>query len=423
MEIKIEKKTLKRILFVAVACIFVYWLLDAPAKLNVVFGILGRIFAPFIVGMAIAFIINVPMRWLESKMKWIKSHKARRVIAMILSFLFVMLILAGVLWLLIPEVVKTITELIPQLTAFVSELELNIETLLQENPQLSAWLFGEDGVANFNWTSLLQDGLSVLGSSLSSIVSKTLQAVLSVGGFLIDAFIAIVFAIYVLYQKELLARQGRRLVYAFLPERFADSTVRILRLSNSAFSRFLSGQCIEVCILGSMFAIAMAIFNMPFIPLICVLIAVTAFVPYVGAWVACFIGAFLIMVVDPTKAMWFALMFLIIQEIENNLIYPKVVGTSIGLSGMWVLLAIAVGGELFGVFGMIVMIPVASVIYTVLSEATANRLHKRQVAGDKLVPHPPEIAKSRREKKIRPTEDVEVVETEETAETTENAEE
>lgn len=407
MELKIEKKTLRRILLAVVACIILYWILSAPAQLSAVLGVLSSVFSPFIVGLVIAFIINVPMRWLESKMTGIKKHAARRVLAMVLSFLLVAAILAGVLWLLIPELVKTISELIPQLTDFVSNFETNMEQLLQENPQLSAWLFGEGGVANFDWAALLQEGLAWLGSRLTEIVTTTLMALLSVGGFLISAFIAIVFAVYVLFQKELLARQGRRIMYAFLPERFADSILRIMRLSNSAFSRFLSGQCIEVCILGSMFAIAMAIFNMPFIPLICVLIAVTAFVPYVGAWVACFIGAFLIMVVDPTRALWFMLMFLVLQEIENNLIYPKVVGTSIGLSGMWVLLAISIGGELFGVFGMIVMIPIASVIYTILSEATEKRLQKRSVAADKLVAQPPEIAKNRREKKLLPTEDVE----------------
>lgn len=407
MELKIEKKTLRRILLAVVACIILYWILSAPAQLSAVWGVLSSIFSPFIVGLVIAFIINVPMRWLESKMTGIKKHAVRRVLAMVLSFLLVAAILAGVLWLLIPELVKTISDLIPQLTKFVGDLEQNIENILHENPQLSAWLLGEGGVANFDWTGILEDGLTFLGDRLADIVTTTLLALLSVGSFLISAFISIVFAVYVLFQKELLARQGRRLMYAFLPERIADSTIRILRLSNSAFSRFLSGQCIEVCILGSMFAIAMAIFNMPFIPLICVLIAVTAFVPYVGAWVACFIGAFLIMVVDPTRALWFMLMFLILQEIENNLIYPKVVGTSIGLSGMWVLLAISIGGKLFGVFGMIVMIPIASVIYTILSEATEKRLQKRSVAADKLVAQPPEIAKNRREKKLLSTEDVE----------------
>ena len=407
MELKIEKKTFRHILLTAVVCIVLFWILTAPSQVGAIFSAIGRISAPFIVGLVIAFIVNVPMRWLESKMTKVKSHRVRRVIAMALSFLLLVAILAGVLWLLIPELIKTISDLIPQLTAFVGDLEKNIEKILQENPQLSEWLLGEGGAANFNWAGILQEAFTFLGNSLSTILSTTLQALLSVGGFLIDAFIAVVFAVYVLSQKELLARQGRRLLYAFLPERFADYILRIFRLSNGAFSRFLSGQCIEVCILGSMFAIAMAIFNMPFIPLICVLIAITAFVPYVGAWAACFVGAFLIMVVDPTKAMWFAVMFLVLQEIENNLIYPRVVGTSVGLSGMWVLLAISVGGELFGIFGMIAMIPVASVFYTLLSEATEKRLKKRNVVEEKLVPQPPAITKNKKEKKWLPTEDIE----------------
>lgn len=401
MEIKIEKKTLKRILLIAVLSILVVWILNSPSQLTSVFQLIGRVFTPFIVGLVIAFIINVPMRWMESKMKKIKKAKVRRVFAMILSFLLVILILCGVLGLLIPELITTIADLIPKLTAFFTNLEKKVTLILQENPQLAELL---GNAANFNWTELLQKGLTFLENSLSSILSKTWGAVISVGGFFIDAFIAIIFATYVLYQKELLARQGRRLLFAFLPERFADSVIHVLQLSNDAFSRFLSGQCIEVCILGSMFAISMAIFGMPFIPLICVLIAVTAFVPYVGAWIGCIVGTFLIMVVDPTKAVWFAIMFLILQQIENNLIYPKVVGTSIGLSGMWVLLAISIGGELFGIFGMIVMIPIASVIYTVLSEATKKRLSKRNIDSDKLVAHEPEIPTRRKEKKLRSSE-------------------
>lgn len=401
MEIKIEKKTLKRILLIAVLSILVVWILNSPSQLTSVFQLIGRIFTPFIVGLVIAFIINVPMRWMESKMKKIKKAKVRRVFAMILSFLLVILILCGVLGLLIPELITTIADLIPKLSAFFTNLEKEVTLILQENPQLAELL---GNAANFNWAELLQKGLTFLENSLSSILSKTWGAVISVGGFFIDAFIAIIFATYVLYQKELLARQGRRLLFAFLPERFADSIIHVLQLSNDAFSRFLSGQCIEVCILGSMFAISMAIFGMPFIPLICVLIAVTAFVPYVGAWIGCIVGTFLIMVVDPTKAVWFAIMFLILQQIENNLIYPKVVGTSIGLSGMWVLLAISIGGELFGIFGMIVMIPIASVIYTVLSEATKKRLSKRNIDSDKLVAHEPEIPTRRKEKKLRSSE-------------------
>jgi len=206
----------------------------------------------------------------------------------------------------------------------------------------------------------------------------------------IDLVISVVFSIYCLFQKETLARQGRKLLYAFLPEKFSDETVRILRLSNTTFSNFLSGQCLEACILGSLFAVAMTIFKMPYIPLISVMIAVSAFIPVVGAISACFIGAFLILLYDPTKAFWFVIMSFVLQQFENNVIYPRVVGTSIGLSGMWVLLAVGIGGELMGAGGMFIMIPVASVIYTLLQERTHKHLAEKQIDPEKLKAQPPE---------------------------------
>jgi predicted PurR-regulated permease PerM len=210
-----------------------------------------------------------------------------------------------------------------------------------------------------------------------------------------DVVIAIVFAVYCLFQKETLARQGRKLVYAFLPEKTADYIVRVLRLTNATFSNFFSGQCIEVCILGSMFAISMAIFRMPYIPLVSVLVAVTAFIPVVGAWVGCVLGAFFILVANPLQALWFVIMFVVLQQIENNLIYPRVVGTSIGLSGMWVLIAVGVGGSLMGVAGMFLMIPVTSVIYTLLTEYTNKHLRNKTIQESKLEVQPPEIQRIR----------------------------
>ena len=203
------------------------------------------------------------------------------------------------------------------------------------------------------------------------------------------------------FQKETLARQGRKLLYAFLPERISDQVVRVLRLTNATFSNFLSGQCVEVCILGSMFAVSMAIFRMPYIPLVSVLVAVTAFIPLVGAWVGCIVGAFLIMVSNPLQAVWFVVMFLVIQQVENNVVYPRVVGTSIGLSGMWVLVAVALGGEFMGVAGMFLMIPLVSVLYTLLSEWINHRLAGSEVVAEKLAAQPPELRSRFKEKRER----------------------
>jgi len=164
-----------------------------------------------------------------------------------------------------------------------------------------------------------------------------------------------------------------------------------LRLTNSTFSNFLSGQCLEVCILGCLFAVSMAIFRMPYIPLVSVLVAVTAFIPVVGAFVGCIFGAFFILVDNPIQAVGFVVMFLVLQQIENNLIYPRVVGTSIGLPGMWVLLAVAIGGEMMGVAGMFLMIPLASVVYSLLREITNKRLDNNNIDENKLEPQPPEL--------------------------------
>ena len=177
-------------------------------------------------------------------------------------------------------------------------------------------------------------------------------------------------------------------MYAFLPEKAGDEIIRILRMTNSTFSNFISGQGLEAVILGMMFAVCMSIFGMPYMPLVSVVISVTAMVPIVGAFAGCAVGAFFILVHDPMMAVWFVVMFLVLQQIEGNLIYPKVVGTSIGLPGMWVLVAVAVGGSLMGVGGMLLMIPLASVLYALLREITDKRLAERKISSYKLQAQP-----------------------------------
>lgn len=269
--------------------------------------------------------------------------------------------------------------------------------MLKDNPELLKKI--EDAVSGLNWASLAENGLKIVGDSLTKILDSAFSVISAIAGGIFNLFISVVFAIYGLVQKEALARQGRKLLYAFLPEKAADETVRILRLSNATFSSFLSGQCVEVVILGSMFAVSMAIFGMPYIPLISVLIAVTAFIPVVGAWVGCIFGAFFILVTDPAQAVGFVIMFVVLQQIENQLIYPRVVGTSIGLPGMWVLLAVSLGGAFMGVAGMFLMIPLVSVIYTLVGEITNKRIKKRNIDPDKLQPHAVPIKSKFRQKR------------------------
>lgn len=389
--LEINKKTFRNIILIVFSCIILYWILHEVERVNAVWSVIKGVFSPFVLGSVIAFILNVPMRAFERLLKGIKKPGLRRLIAVLLTFIALLLILALVFWLLIPQLIETIQSLVPKLQSFVFSVEEYITKVLNDNPQLMTWIVNNTDFESFNWGGLVEKVVSMLGNSVTTIVQSTFSALGVLAGAIFDFFIAIVFAVYCLFQKETLARQGRKLVYAYLPEKIADGIVRILRLTNATFSNFLSGQCVEVCILGCLFAMSMAIFRMPYIPLVSVLVAVTAFIPVVGAWVGCIFGAFLILVSNPLQAVWFVLMFLVLQQIENNLIYPRVVGTSIGLSGMWVLLAVGIGGELMGVAGMFLMIPVASVLYTLIREAVNNKLVKIGIAEEKLTPQPPEL--------------------------------
>ena len=398
---EIKKKHLKYLFLIVAGCILFYWLINEPDKVYSTWDLIWAILSPFVLGASIAFVLNVPMRSIEKLLHDIENPGIRRGIAITITIIAAVLVITVILLLLIPQLVTTVYDLIPEVERWFSDAEKWVNQQIAENPDLFGFLHS-DGQVSFDLLSILQSLVPVIGGSVLSIIQTAFSAVTELASTLMNLVISIVFAVYALFQKELLARQGRKVLYAFLSEKHADEAVRVLRLSNAVFSNFLAGQCIEVTILGSMFAVSMAIFQMPYIPLISVLIAVTAFIPVVGAWIGCIVGAFLILVTNGFgQALWFCVMFLILQEIENNMIYPKVVGTSIGLSGMWVLVAIGVGGELMGVFGMFIMIPVVSVLYTLFSEIVYKRLEARNIPADKLRDHPPALSSKFKEKRER----------------------
>lgn len=386
---EISKKTIFRIFLGVAACIILRWLLSERESVKVVLGSFLDILSPFITGGCIAFIANVPMRFFENKLGKIQNAGMKRAVALVLTFIAVLLVLGGVFLLLIPQLVETVEIFIPAVYDFLLDLEVQIDKFISANPDALSFLQTSTDTTSFNWADIAQKAITLLGNSVTTILQSAVSTIGSVASFAMDLFVAVVFAVYCLFQKETLARQGRKLLYAFSKERFADRMIYILRLSNSTFSNFLSGQCIEVCILGVMIAVSMAILKMPYIPLVSVLVAVTAFVPIVGAWIGCVVGVFFMLVNDPIQAVWFFVMFLVVQQIEGNLIYPKVVGTSIGLSGMWVIVAISVGGDLFGIVGMLLMIPLASVLQTVLREEVAVRVSKHMINPQKLEAQPP----------------------------------
>lgn len=395
----LDKKTIFRIFLGVAVCIILRWLLSERESVKHVLGVFLDILSPFVTGGCIAFIANVPMRFFEGKLGKIQQPGLKRAVALVLTFVAVAVVLGGVFLLLIPQLIKTVELFLPAIYDFLLELGVYIESFISENPDAMNLLQSSSEAANFDWATLVQKAATLLGNSVTTILQSAVSTIGSVASFAMDLFVAIVFAVYCLFQKETLARQGRKILYAFTKEQRADKLIYILRISNSTFSNFLSGQCIEVCILGIMIAVAMAILKLPYIPLVSVLVAVTAFIPIVGAWAGCVLGAFFMLVNDPMQAVWFLLMFLVVQQIEGNLIYPKVVGTSIGLSGMWVIVAISIGGDLFGVVGMLLMIPFASVLQTVLREEVVIRLNKRIINPDKLKAQPPILKSHLKEKR------------------------
>jgi len=397
----IDKKLIRSIFLAAGGCIVLAWILLKPEQVGALSTYIWGLISPFVVGAAIAFVFNVPMRSIERFLEGIKRPGLRRTLAILLTLAALVLVIAFVVELLIPQITATVESLAATIPQFVKRLVDNATRFLADNPEIQEWVLANTEYANIDWASLIQKAGAVVGNSVSTIVDGAFGAITNVAGALVNLVISIAFSVYCLARKEILARQGRRILYSILPEKATDQIVRILRLTNSTFSNFISGQCLEAIILGCLFAVSMLILKLPYIPLVSVIIAVTALIPVVGAFVGCVLGAFFILVNDPIQAVTFVVMFLVLQQLENNLIYPRVVGTSIGLPGMWVLVAVTIGGELMGVAGMLLMIPLASVLYTLAREFTDRRLEERGIVEEKLMDHPPELNSGFRKNKER----------------------
>lgn len=398
---QIDKKTVRNLCICVLTGIILYWVVLDTERAGAFLRNIWSLFAPFALGGAIAFIVNVPMRAVERQLTWISKPGLRRGFSIILTLVLFALIIAFVVLLLVPQIELTVDAIVARLPDFVKRETDNLMNFLESNPQMKDWVLEYTNLESIDWPSLLQKVITFVGERVSTIFGSAFNAIGSVTNGIVNAFLSIVFAFYSLSRKEILARQGRRLLYSLVPERWGDEIIRVLRLTNSTFSNFISGQCLEACILGGLFAVAMLIFGMPYIPLVSVIIAVTALVPLVGAFIGCALGALFILVESPVQALTFVIMFLILQQIEGNLIYPRVVGTSIGLPGMWVLVALSIGGELMGVGGMLVMIPLTSVVYALLREFTQKRVAQRNIPLEKLHDQPPELKSKFKENRER----------------------
>ena len=388
---QIDRKLMHRLFLLVAGCLVFAWLLLDTARATMVFSWIWNLVSPFALGACIAFIFNVPMRAIERQLDGIRRPGLRRGLAIVLTIAALILAIMFVVELLLPQVQLTIASLKTKIPPFLERTANSLMAFMEDYPELGSWIQETLKLENQDWSTMLTDVLTFIVNQITPVMGGAVNVIGNVTSGVVDVAVGIAFSVYCLGRKEILARQGRRILYAILPEKVSDEIIRIMRLTNATFSNFISGQCLEACILGCLFAIAMAIFDMPYIPLVSLTISMTALVPVVGAFVGCIVGAFFILVEDPFQALTFVAMFLVIQQLENNLIYPRVVGTSIGLPGMWVLVAVTVGGEIMGVFGMLLMIPLTSVLYTLLREYTAKRLDERKIPEEKLRDQPAEI--------------------------------
>ena len=364
--------------------VFTALLVVALWKFDVVLGVLKTIWDiifPFVLGGAIAFLTNVPMSFLEKKIfenakkKNKIVRKLKRPISLILTIVLVVGVIALVMFGVIPQLTRTMGTLVTSINDFIPQMQSWIGDFFHNNQEIMNLV---DQI-EFDPDQAIKWGISLLGNGAGNMMNTTMSAVGSIVSGVATFFIAFSFACYILFQKEKLHIQIRKVFFAFLPRQKADTFLKVCSLTYRTFANFLAGQCLEAVILGSMFVVTLSILRMPYALLIGILIAFTALIPIFGAFIGCAVGSFLIFMVNPQQAILFVIVFLVLQQIEGNLIYPHVVGESVGLPSIWVLAAVTIGGNLMGIVGMLVFIPLLSVLYTIFREFVYLRLKKQNI--------------------------------------------
>lgn len=371
------RKLRELILFTIIILIALWNYLLIFQAIRFVFGIVF----PFLLGGAIAFVLNVPMNFLEEKLfrnRFVRDKKPFRKLARPMSLILTLIIVIGVvvlvMFVVIPELGKTLISLGRTIRLFVPEAQRFLEELFTDNSEIQNWLNG----LNLDPERMIDSAMSFFQNGAGNVLNSTVSAISSIVSGVTTFVIAFVFSCYILLQKEKLSVQVQKVMHAYLSEKHVEWCMEVCSLTFRSFSSFLTGQCVEALILGTMFFIVMSIFNMPYAMLVGVLIAFTALIPIFGAFIGCVIGAFLILMVDPLQALGFIIMFLVLQQIEGNLIYPKVVGSSVGLPSIWVLAAVTIGGSVMGVVGMLIFIPIVSVFYNLFRSSVYKRLRKKR---------------------------------------------
>lgn len=347
---------------------------------NIISGVenIIGVLLPFIVGIAIAFMLNLVMRIFEERVfifldnkKYQKYSRFKRPLSVALTFIFVFMVIFGLIRFIIPQLIDSISTLTDAIPSYMKSFEELISQYVSDTEILNTlW-------NNFlsAWREILQFTGQIVVSSLSGVVNITVGFTSGLFNFILS----VIFSIYMLLNKERLQLGMKKVLYAFSGKKFADKIMYLGKISNEAFSNYIGGQFIEAIIIGVLCFVGMLILKMPYALLISVLVAVTALIPIFGAFIGTIPSAFIILIIDPMKALWFIIFIIVLQQVEGNLIYPKVVGSSIGLPPIWVMLAMIIGGNTFGLIGILLGIPIFSVIYKVFKEFVDKRLNYKNI--------------------------------------------
>lgn len=370
-----NKKDLKKWIILIAITLIGYW---AITNLDTVGNILGTVISiifPFILGGCLAFLLNIPMSFFErkltSKKKKKQNKKLLRIVSIIFAIVVVLIVLTLVITLVVPELINVIKLFINNIPYYVGEITHFVEEYGDKIPNIKDMILKE----NIDIETIKTQATNLIPGLLTSSISIVSGVISGVTNF----FVASIFAVYILIDKEKLQAQATKLLNAYLKNEKVEKIINASRVSKNTFKSFFTVQCLEATILGSLCIIGMLILRIPYAVPIGVLIGVTALIPVVGAFIGVIIGAVLIVAVNPIKVITFIIFVLILQQIEGNIIYPKVVGSSIGLPGMWVLFAVTVGGSLAGILGMLLGVPIATIIYTLLEKDINKKINSVDV--------------------------------------------
>lgn len=375
---ELNKRSVKRILLIITFTVLLIWGVYNHKQLGEILLGLYSLISPFVIGLCIAYLVNVLLRPVENlwmkllnkrKGKW--PEKLKRPLCLLLTILLVIGIILAIVLIIMPELRDSVASLIDMIPSYAEEVQhwwVSLSTFLDKyNVDLPEFDFKPDKLID-----ILKDGGTVLFNTTASVAGSIVTAVM-------NFVIAFAFSIYVLAQKETLKRQSMKVLNAVMNPEKLDKLLNLLRLANKTFTNFITGQLTEAVIIGALCFIGMTIFRMPYAPAISVLVGFTALIPVFGAFIGTAVGAFLILLVKPIQAVWFVIFIIVLQQFEGNLIYPKVVGKSVGLPGIWVLVAVTVGGNAMGVMGMLISVPLCSVLYAVSREAVNNKLKMKRI--------------------------------------------